>query len=97
MAALLFAVPTTAAPSDAADGATGLPISLSQAIELALINNLEIELQKNAVFSAEASVRQALGQFDPVFGAGYQYGETTRTLDSEASVAAGGLDSVRSE
>ncbi len=97
LAALLFAVPTTAAPSDAADGATGLPISLSQAIELALINNLEIELQKNAVFSAEASVRQALGQFDPVFGAGYQYGETTRTLDSEASVAAGGLDSVRSE
>jgi outer membrane protein TolC len=76
---------------------SGVPISLSQAVELALVNNLEVELQKIAVVSAEASVRQALGQFDPTFGARYQYGEATRELDAESSVAAGGLDSVRSE
>ena len=77
--------------------ARSLPITLSEAVEMALAYNLDIALQRESVISADARLLQARGQFDPEWTAAYTHGEDTRSLDAESSTAAGGLSSVRSE
>lgn len=97
-AVLLLAVTADAQPGPGADMAEDtVPITLEQAIYLALTNNLDISLQREAVVSADAGVLQAKGQFDPTVSAGYTQGEDNRTLEAESSVAAGGLEAVRTE
>lgn len=82
-----------AAPDDPAP----VPITLPQAIEMAVTNNLDVALVREGVVASAAGVLQARGQFDPAVSAGYNLGEDTRTLDAESSTAAGGLDRVRTE
>lgn len=95
-AALVFPI-FAAYAQQQASGPEPVSITLSEAVEMALVNNLDIALQREAVVSSSAQVLAAQGQFDPEWTAAHSYGEDTRTLSSEESVAAGGLDSVRSE
>lgn len=73
------------------------PLTLEEAVELALTHNLDIALQRELVITSIAQLLQAEGTFDPEWNTGYTYAEDTRSLDAEGSVAAGGLDTVRSE
>lgn len=74
-----------------------MPLTLAQAIDLALANNLDIAIEGTRVHMAAAQLMQALGVFDPSFAARYNYAEDNQPLDAESSVAAGGLARVRSE
>lgn len=97
-ASLLFAVAANAQNRQRAETpADTVPVTLGQAIYMALTNNLDISLQREAVVSADAGVLQAKGQFDPTVNAGYTQAEDNRTLEAESSVAAGGLEAVRTE
>src|SRR5688572_3040347 len=60
-------IPDPAAPARVGVGITQRQLSLSGAIEMALANNLEIEIQKTARDTAEQSVQAARGFFDPTF------------------------------
>src|SRR5688572_18755364 len=60
-------IPDPAAPARVGVGITQRQLSLSGAIEMALANNLEIEIQKSARDTAEQSVQATRGFFDPSF------------------------------
>jgi outer membrane protein TolC len=79
------------------ESARTAPITLAEAVEMALAHNLDIALQRESVIAADARLVQTEGQFDPEWNAAYNYGEDTRALDAESATAAGGLDTVRSE
>jgi HAE1 family hydrophobic/amphiphilic exporter-1 len=59
--------PDPAAPARVGVGITQRNLSLKDVIEMALSNNLEIEIQKTARDTAEESVQAARGFFDPTF------------------------------
>jgi hydrophobic/amphiphilic exporter-1 (mainly G- bacteria), HAE1 family len=59
--------PDPAVPARVGVGITQRQLSLRDAIEMALANNLEIEIQKTARDTAEQSVQAARGFFDPAF------------------------------
>jgi hydrophobic/amphiphilic exporter-1 (mainly G- bacteria), HAE1 family len=61
------AIPDPAAPARVGVGITQRQLSLRDAIEMALENNLEIEIQKTTRDTAEQSVQAARGFFDPAF------------------------------
>jgi outer membrane protein TolC len=60
-------VPDPAAPARVGVGVTERRLPLHQAIEMALANNLEIELERTDRATAEQSVAAARGFFDPTF------------------------------
>ena len=60
-------IPDPGAPARVGVGITQRQLSLRDAIEMALANNLEIEIQKTARDTAEQSVQAARGFFDPAF------------------------------
>jgi HAE1 family hydrophobic/amphiphilic exporter-1 len=60
-------IPDPGAPARVGIGITQRQLSLSDAIEMALANNLEIEIQKTSRDTAEQSVQAARGFFDPAF------------------------------
>src|SRR5687768_12340078 len=59
--------PDPAAPARVGVGITQRQLSLQQAIEMALENNLDIEIEKTARDTAEQSAQAARGFFDPTF------------------------------
>jgi len=75
--ALLFVF---AGPAQAQTPATRL-IALKEAVELALKNNLEVEITRNATSTARAAFKAAQGAFDPVFRVSPGY-ENRRTPTS---------------
>lgn len=56
-----------AAPARVGVGITERKLSLQQAIEMALANNLDIEIERTNKATAEQSVQAARGFFDPLF------------------------------
>jgi HAE1 family hydrophobic/amphiphilic exporter-1 len=62
--ALMFVLATVA---EAQTQPQNRPIALKEAIELALKNNLEVEITRNATSTAQAAFKAAQGAFDPVF------------------------------
>jgi outer membrane protein TolC len=59
--------PDPAAPARVGVGITQRQLSLEEAIEMALVNNLEIEIERTNRSTAETSVQAARGFFDPAF------------------------------
>lgn len=59
------------------DLANQMPLSLEQAIELALRNNNDIDISRNDVQIAEFNLRAAQGVYDPVVGSESYYEKTT--------------------
>jgi outer membrane protein len=63
------------------DGKLVQRITLQQAIEMALSNNLEVRFERMGVASARAQVRLAQGAFDPSFFVTGQYQRNLRAQD----------------
>ncbi|MGD9590443.1 MAG: TolC family protein [Pyrinomonadaceae bacterium] len=59
------------------DLANQMPLSLEQAIEMALRNNNDIDISRNDVQIAEFNLRAAQGVYDPVMGSEGYYEKTT--------------------
>ncbi|MBK9156055.1 MAG: TolC family protein [Chloracidobacterium sp.] len=59
------------------DIANQMPLSLKQAIEMALRNNNDIDISRNDVQIAEFNLRAAQGVYDPVMGSESYYEKTT--------------------
>lgn len=74
-----------------------VPLALDQAIAQALEHNLDIAIQRESIYAAEAGVLESLGAFDPSFSSGYSTSEDERPLDAESATAAAGLTRVRTE
>ena len=60
-------IPDPATPPRVGVGVTERKLSLAQAVEMALANNLDIEIERTNRSTAEQSVLAARGLFDPVF------------------------------
>ncbi|HYO81112.1 MAG TPA: TolC family protein [Bryobacteraceae bacterium] len=60
-------VPDPATPARVGVGITQRQLSLQEAIGMALANNLDLEIERTAVATAEQNVAAARGFFDPVF------------------------------
>jgi HAE1 family hydrophobic/amphiphilic exporter-1 len=60
-------MPDPATPARVGVGVTERKLSLGQAVEMALANNLDIEIERTNRSTAEQSVLAARGFFDPVF------------------------------
>jgi outer membrane protein TolC len=63
------------------DGKPVHRITLQQAIEMALLNNLEVRFERMGIASARAQVRLAQGAFDPAFFMTGQYQRNKRAQD----------------
>ena len=83
--------------ASAQDDAERIPLTLAQAIDLALENNLDLAIQRESIRSAEAGVLDSLGAFDPAIQTGYTTSEDQRSLNAESAAAAASLARVRTE
>ncbi|HYP15133.1 MAG TPA: TolC family protein, partial [Bryobacteraceae bacterium] len=63
---VMRSIPDPATPQRVGVGITQRKLSLKEALELALENNLDIEIERTTRDTAEQSVRAARGAFDPV-------------------------------
>lgn len=58
------------------------PITLREAVRMALTNNLDIAIQEEEMRSSAAGVTQELGAFDPEVSAEYREGRRSQELDT---------------
>ncbi len=77
------------------DVANQLPLTLEQAIEMALKNNNDIDASRNDVKIAEFNLRGAKGIYDPLIDAGSYYESRTTPTASTIGGATNGAVTVR--
>ncbi|MGI8813212.1 MAG: TolC family protein [Pyrinomonadaceae bacterium] len=78
------------------DLANQLPLTLEEAIELALKNNNDIDASRNTVQIAEFSLRGARGVYDPLIsGQGYYENATTPTASAIGGAVNGAVTQTR--
>ncbi len=94
---MLLAVPVSAQPGPAVmpDPDAGQPqrlLGLREAIELAIQNNLDVEIARNNTRVAQAVIRAAEGAFDPIFRVQPNYEKRTTPTPSVLQSPTGKLE-----
>lgn len=74
-----------------------ISLKLGDCLQMALVNNLDLVIERVNPDIAAQKVRGEQGAFDPNFSAGVAYEDNTTPLASQASIAAGGLQEVETQ
>lgn len=91
LSALLLLVAFPAAAQPAPEAAQPLPITLDEAVQIALVNNYTLRSTRLDVDNAEAQVREAWGQVYPQVNLSSSYTRNLKTPNPFAGSQAGGL------